>query len=402
MVRKRASFVVISTLLVTSLACSLSGLIPIQLQPTNAPTTPLPAQPAPDFTLPAPVIENAGPLIEGDLTSLYSNISPGVVTIWAYADVGPPHDEAIPSGQGSGFVIDKQGHIVTNQHVIENAVEIEVDLPTGIKSWATLLGTDPDSDLAVLKVNVPEPFLVPLPLGDSDLVSVGQFVVAIGNPFGLSGTMTVGIVSAIGRTLDSERRAPGGGSFSAGDLIQTDAAINPGNSGGPLLNLNGQVVGINRAIQTEAFSVEGSAVNSGVSFAIPVNILRRVAPSLIENGKYDYPYLGISSLNDTFWNLKTLEALGFGSNASGAYITEVVRNGPADRAGLRGGQSESDIPGLLVGGDLITAIDGYPVQRYDDLISYLFKNIEVGQVVTLTIVRDNEELELELTAGARP
>ncbi len=402
MVRKRASFVVISTLLVTSLACSLSGLIPIQLQPTNAPTTPLPAQPAPDFTLPAPVIENAGPLIEGDLTSLYSNISPGVVTIWAYADVGPPHDEAIPSGQGSGFVIDKQGHIVTNQHVIENAVEIEVDLPTGIKSWATLLGTDPDSDLAVLKVNVPEPFLVPLPLGDSDLVSVGQFVVAIGNPFGLSGTMTVGIVSAIGRTLDSERRAPGGGSFSAGDLIQTDAAINPGNSGGPLLNLNGQVVGINRAIQTEAFSVEGSAVNSGVSFAIPVNILRRVAPSLIENGKYDYPYLGISSLNDTFWNLKTLEALGFGSNTSGAYITEVVRNGPADRAGLRGGQSESDIPGLLVGGDLITAIDGYPVQRYDDLISYLFKNIEVGQVVTLTIVRDNEELELELTAGARP
>lgn len=402
MVRKRASFFVISTLLVTSLACSLSGLIPIQLQPTNAPTTPLPAQPAPDFTLPAPVIENAEPLIEGDLTSLYSNISPGVVTIWAYADVGPPHDQAIPSGQGSGFVIDKQGHIVTNQHVIENAVEIEVDLPTGIKSWATLLGTDPDSDLAVLKVNVPEPFLVPLPLGDSDLVSVGQFVVAIGNPFGLSGTMTVGIVSAIGRTLDSERRAPGGGSFSAGDLIQTDAAINPGNSGGPLLNLNGQVVGINRAIQTEAFSVEGSAVNSGVSFAIPVNILRRVAPSLIENGKYDYPYLGISSLNDTFWNLKTLEALGFGSNASGAYITEVVRNGPADRAGLRGGQSESDIPGLLVGGDLITAIDGYPVQRYDDLISYLFKNIEVGQVVTLTIVRDNEELELELTAGARP
>jgi S1-C subfamily serine protease len=392
----------ISIVIVTSLGCSLSGLIPALNEPTSVPTTPLPAQPPPEIRLPAPVIENFGPIMDGDLTSLYNNISPGVVTIWAYSDLGSPHDESIPTGQGSGFVIDKQGHIVTNQHVIQDAKNIEVDLPTGIKSWATLLGTDPDSDLAVLKVDIPEDFLIPLPLGDSDLVSVGQFVVAIGNPFGLSGTMTVGIVSAIGRTLDSERRAPGGGSFSAGDLIQTDAAINPGNSGGPLLNLNGQVVGINRAIQTEAFSAEGGAVNSGVGFAIPVNILRRVAPSLIENGKYDYPYLGISSLNESFWNLKTLEALGFNSNASGAYITEVVRNGPADQAGLRGGQSESVIPGLLAGGDLIIAIDGYSVDRYDDLISYLFKNIEVGQIVTITVLRENEELNLELTTGARP
>jgi 2-alkenal reductase len=393
---------VISIVIATSLACSLSGLIPALTEPTSVPTTPLPAQPPPDFTLPAPIIENSGPITDGDLPSLYSNISPGVVTIWAYADLGAPHDEAIPTGQGSGFVIDKQGHIVTNQHVIQNAKNIEVDLPTGIKSWATLLGTDPDSDLAVLKVDIPEDFLIPLPLGDSDLVSVGQFVVAIGNPFGLSGTMTVGIVSAIGRTLDSERQAPGGGSFSAGDLIQTDAAINPGNSGGPLLNLNGPVVGVNCAIQTEAFSAEGSAVNSGVGFAIPVNILRRVAPSLIENGKYDYPYLGISSLNETFWNLKTLEALGLNNNATGAYITEVVRNGPADQAGLRGGQSESEIPGLLAGGDLIIAIDGVAVDRYDDLISYLFKNIDVGQTVTITVLRENEELNLELITGARP
>ncbi len=391
----------VSIIISTSLACSFSGLIPIGNQPTSIPTTPLPAQPAPAITLVAPVIEDLGPIIDGDLTSLYGNVSPGVVTIWAY-EIGSVHDGSIPTGQGSGFVIDKQGHIVTNRHVIEDAEDIEVDFPSGIKSWATLLGTDPDSDLAVLKVDVPEEFLVPVPLGDSDLVSVGQFVVAIGNPFGLSGTMTVGIVSAIGRTLDSERQAPGGGSFSAGDLIQTDAAINPGNSGGPLLNMNGQVVGINRAIQTESFSVEGGAVNSGVGFAIPVNILRRVAPGLIENGKYDYPYLGISSLNESFWNLKTLEALGLNPNASGAYITDVVRNGPADRAGLRGGQSESAIPGLLTGGDLIIAIDGFPVDRYDDLISYLFKNIEVGQVVTLTVLRGSEQIDLELTTGARP
>ena len=399
--RRLRTILWVSIIVTTSLACSFTGLIPIGSEPTSIPTTPLPAQPAPAITVVAPVIEDVGPIIDGDLTSLYGNVSSGVVTIWAY-EVGSVHDGSIPTGQGSGFVIDKQGHIVTNRHVIENAQDIEVDFPSGIKSWATLLGTDPDSDLAVLKVDVPEEFLVPLPLGDSDLVSVGQFVVAIGNPFGLSGTMTVGIVSAIGRTLDSERQAPGGGSFSAGDLIQTDAAINPGNSGGPLLNMNGQVVGINRAIQTESFSAEGGAVNSGVGFAIPVNILRRVAPGLIENGKYDYPYLGISSLNESFWNLKTLEALGLSPNASGAYITDVVRNGPADRAGLRGGQRESAIPGLLTGGDLIIAIDGFPVDRYDDLISYLFKNIEVGQVITLTVLRGSEQIDLELTTAARP
>ena len=398
----RISLIPLSVLLITSLACSLSGLIPLQGEATTVPTTPLPAQSSPQRTITAPVIDASAPITEGDLTGLYTNINPGVVTIWAYTDAGAPHDDSIPTGQGSGFVIDEEGHIVTNQHVVEGANRIEVDLPTGIKAWATLLGTDPDSDLAVLDVDIPVEYLVPLPLGDSDLVSVGQFVVAIGNPFGLSGTMTVGIVSAIGRTLDSERLAPGGARFSAGDLIQTDAAINPGNSGGPLLNLNGQVIGINRAIQTEVFSVDGSAVNSGVGFAIPVNIMRRVAPSLIENGKYDYPYLGISSLNENFWNLKTLEALGFDNYATGAYITDVVRGGPADQAGLHGGQRESAIPGLLAGGDLIVAIDGYPVQRYADLISYLFKNIGVGQVVTLTVIRGTEEVNLELTTDARP
>ncbi len=405
MVAKKQTYnalLLLSGLLFASMACSVSSLILPQGQPTSVPTTPLPAEPIPTRIIPTSNIEGSSLISDVDLTTLYNNINRGVVTIWAYSDLGAPHDASIPTGQGSGFVIDLEGHIVTNQHVIEGANEIEVDLPTGIKAWAQVLGTDPDSDLAVLQVNIPGDFLVPLPLGDSDFVSVGQFVVAIGNPFGLSGTMTVGIVSAIGRTLDSERQAPGGARFSAGDLIQTDAAINPGNSGGPLLNLDGQVIGINRAIQTESFSAEGSAVNSGVGFAIPVNILRRVVPSLIENGKYDYPYLGISSLNDSFWNLKTINALGLPSNASGAYITEVVRNGPADQAGLRGGQKETSIAGLLAGGDLIIAIDGYAVQRYDDLISYLFKNIEVGQVVNLTVIRDNKEANIELTTGARP
>jgi 2-alkenal reductase len=231
---------------------------------------------------------------------------------------------------------------------------------------------------------------------------VGEFVVAIGNPFGLRSTMTVGIISAIGRTLESERTTPGGLRFSAGDLLQTDAAINPGNSGGPLLNMNGEVIGVNRAIQTETFTVGGDAANSGVGFAIPVNIVRRVAPGIIQNGEYLYPYLGISSLDDDLWNLKTIEALGFNAFTNGAYITEVVPGGPADRAGLLGGTTDTSIPNLRRGGDLIVAIDGESIYKFADLLSYLFKYTEAGQEITLTIIRDNKEVQVPLTIGARP
>jgi 2-alkenal reductase len=334
-----------------------------------------------------------------DLVDLYNRVSPGVVTIYIFG--GPPHPENIPIGQGSGFVIDSEGHIVTNQHVVEGAEAIEVDFASGFRAWATLLGTDPDSDLAVLQVDAPASELVPVPLGDSDLVQVGEFVVAIGNPFGLSGTMTVGVVSAIGRVLQSERDAPGGGTFSAGDLIQTDAAINPGNSGGPLLNLSGQVIGVNRAISSESFSVSGSAVNSGVGFAVPVNILRRVAPSLIQSGFFDYPYLGITSLGDDGLNLRELEILDLPSDAVGVYVTCVVGGGPAEQAGLIGagpcGSLESQ-----AGGDLITAIDGEPVFTFSDLIAYLVSEASVGQQVLVTVIRDGELVDLSLTLEPRP
>jgi 2-alkenal reductase len=214
--------------------------------------------------------------------------------------------------------------------------------------------------------------------------------------------MTVGIISAIGRTLESERTTPGGLRFSAGDLLQTDAAINPGNSGGPLLNMNGEVIGVNRAIQTETFTVGGDAANSGVGFAIPVNIVRRVAPGIIQNGEYSYPYLGISSLDDDLWNLKTIEALGFNPFTNGAYITEVVPGGPADQAGLRGGTTDTSIPNLRRGGDLIIAINGEPIYKFADLLSYLFKYTEAGQEISLSIIRDNEEVQVPLTIGARP
>jgi S1-C subfamily serine protease len=338
---------------------------------------------------------------DADLAALYAKVNPGVVTIWNFADLGPPHTDTVPAGQGSGFVIDNDGHIITNQHVVAGAQEIEIDFPSGTKAWAELIAVDPDSDLAVLKVDVPADSLTPLPLGDSDLVSVGDRVVAIGNPFGLSGTMTSGIVSALGRTLDSEHASPGGQPFSAGDIIQTDAAINPGNSGGPLLNLQGEVIGVNRAIRTESFTVSGDAANSGVGFAVPVNIVRRVVPSLIANGTYSYPYLGVSSLDQTQLNLKILELLGLPGDASGAYVTCVTAGGPAERAGVRGAGS-CDSGNLTPGGDLITAVDGVQVRQFDDLLSYLLEHTSVGQRIVLTIQRGGQQIDIPVTLGPRP
>lgn len=383
----------ISVLGVASLACTV---LPSPASPVPPPTAP----PAPTLEAPTVVsnIPRNGFSLPDNLVDLYNRVNPGVVTIYTFA---APHPNTIPLGQGSGFVIDTEGHIVTNQHVVDGAEAIEVDFPSGFKAWATLVGTDPDSDLAVLRVDAPPEELIPIPLGDSDQVQVGEFVVAIGNPFGLSGSMTVGVVSAIGRVLQSEREAPGGGSFSAGDLIQTDAAINPGNSGGPLLNLQGQVIGVNRAISTESFTVSGSASNSGVGFAVPVNILRRVVPALIQTGGYNYPYLGITSLGDGSLNLRQLEFLELPSRAIGVYVTCVVNGGPADRAGIRGAGACGS-PDTSPGGDLIIAIDGQSISTFSDLISYLVTEANVGELVTLTVLRDGEVVDFPLTLEPRP
>ncbi|MGD8620999.1 MAG: trypsin-like peptidase domain-containing protein [Anaerolineales bacterium] len=402
MKKRIALWIAAFTLLLSNLACGLELVSPSLVEATLPPATQLPASTSPAINLTAPQITDQTEITQGDLISLYNSLSPGVVTIWTFDEGTAGLTNTLPTGQGSGFVIDDQGYIITNHHVVNGAGEIEVDFPSGAKAWAELIGTDPDSDLAVLSVDIDQKFLTPLPLGDSNNVRVGEFVVAIGNPFGLRGTMTVGIISAIGRTLESERTTPGGLRFSAGDLLQTDAAINPGNSGGPLLNMNGEVIGVNRAIQTESFTVEGDAANSGVGFAIPINIVRRVVPGIIQNGEYRYPYLGISSLDDDLWNLKTIEALGYSQLTNGAYITEVVPGGPADQAGLRGGTQDTSIPNLPRGGDLIISIDGEPIYNFADLLSYLFKYTSVGQEVTLRIIRDNQEVEIPLTIGARP
>jgi len=393
---KRAGSLVLTSLLLTVLACTLPTTSPIVVQ--APPTLTSAVDPVAASVPPAPG-SPAEPA--ADLAALYRNVDPGVVAIWTFGSVDGAHETSVPLGQGTGFVIDTQGHIVTNQHVVADAEEIEVDFPSGDRAWAEVLGTDLDSDLAVLKVDIPADKLFPLPLGDSDQVQVGDTVIAIGNPFGLSGTMTSGIISAIGRTLDSERASPGGQPFSSGDILQTDAAINPGNSGGPLINLQGEVIGINRAIRTESFTVSGNAANSGVGFAIPVNIIKRVVPSLIEEGHYDYPYLGISSLSQSTLNLNTLEQLELPADTVGIYVTCVTDGGPADQAGVRGAGACENAD-LLPGGDLIVAIDGHPLETFNDLISYLVSSTQVGQQIVIAVIRQGEEVELTLSVGARP
>jgi len=372
------------------------SIIETKEPPTPTPTSVIeqiiadsPVNVAPQIT-DEPVILDSE-LKEEILVDIYQKSNPGVVAIQVLSESG--------DGLGSGFVIDKEGHIITNFHVIEDVSDIEVDFATGFKTRGVVVGTDTDSDLAVIKAEAPPEELFPLPLGDSSNLKVGQTVVAIGSPFRFNGTMTTGIISSLGRTLDSIRTAPGGDFFTAGDIIQTDAAINPGNSGGPLLNLDGEVIGVNRAIRTFNFTSQDDPLNSGIGFAIAINIVKRVVPSLISEGGYDYPYLGISSLSDI--SLLQQEALNL-PISSGAYVTTITPNSPAERAGLHGGTTPTEVVNLFSGGDLITAIDGRSIQTFSDLLSYLIQEKSPGDTITLTILRDEQELELDLTLGKRP
>jgi len=385
---------VLFLLLLTSLACSLGaqpapppGGPPSNAQPTQAPP------PTQAGVIPSTASAPTGPVQQTIITSteeqalmdLYQRVNLSVVAIVIEGDGG--------DGLGSGFVIDAEGHIVTNHHVVEGAGNIEVDFSSGLKARARVLGTDPDSDLAVIKVDVPADQLTPIPLGDSDQVQVGQRVFAVGNPFGLSGTMTVGIISGLGRTLESTRITEGVGRFSAPDIIQTDAAINPGNSGGPLINLKGEVIGVNKAIESE------TGTNSGVGFAIAANTVKQIVPFLINDGEFVYPYLGVSSLPEV--SLRLQEQLDL-PTANGAYVTSVTPDGPADQGGLRADSAPVDGQGFNGDGDLIVAIDGRPVQVFSDLLSYLVNHTRPGQVVTLTVLREGKQMEVEVTLGERP
>lgn len=384
-VRQHPIFVLMGLLLFATLACQAPTVL--QEQAINTDTVVAAAvatvradQPVPSVNTTAINASNLLPAtdLETVLTNIYQRINPAVVYIIVRSDFG------VTLGSGSGFVYDTAGHIVTNNHVVTDGAALEVVFWDGTPSQATVVGTDVDSDLAVIKVDTLPDGVEPIPLGDSDAVQPGQFVVAIGNPFGEVGSMSVGIVSGLGRTIESQRIPEGGGRYSLPRVLQTDAAINPGNSGGPLLNLSGQVIGVNSAILTR------TGTNSGVGFSIPVAAVHRIVPALIENGSYTYPYIGISMAPPL--DLETLNSLDLPPN--GVYITSVVPNTPAEAAGLVGNAGP--------GGDYIIAVDGIPIRDSSELISYLIFETEVGQTIELTVLRENEEIVVPLTLSARP
>lgn len=323
-------------------------------------------------------------VLEERLIDLYQRVNSSVVHILVYTN----RNDFGPLGSGSGFVFDDSGRIVTNNHVVIDGNDFEVIFSDGSRRWAETVGTDVDSDLAVIQVDSLPNGVEPLALGDSEDLRVGQFVIAIGNPFGEQGSMSLGIISGLGRTLESQRTLEdSGGRYSLPQVVQTDAPINPGNSGGPLLNLDGEVVGVNSAIRT------ATGTNSGVGFSIPVNAVRQIVPRLIEDGRYVYSYMGVQIQS---LNLTLQEQLGL-PRSTGAYVTSITPSSPADDAGLVPAQGSDGR-----GGDLIVAIDGNPIQDTDELIAYLVFNTEVGQTVDLTVIRDGETISLPLTLGPRP
>jgi len=322
--------------------------------------------------------------IEGLLIDIYPRINPSVVHILVYARPG----DAEPLGSGSGFVYDADGRIVTNNHVVEGGSRYEVVFYDNQRRRAEVVGRDVDSDLAVIAVDELPPGIQPLPLGNSDELLVGQMVIAIGNPFGEQGSMSLGIISGLGRSLESQRTLEDSfGRYTLPEVIQTDAPINPGNSGGPLLDLTGRVVGVNSAIRST------TGFNSGVGFSIPVNAVHRIVPALIADGEYAYSYMGVQIQS---LNLNLVERYRL-SQVNGAYVTAVTEGSPADEAGLIPGSSTN-----LTGGDLIIAVDGQPINDTEELIAYLVFKTEVGQVIDLTVLRDEEQVIVPLTLGERP
>jgi serine protease Do len=325
---------------------------------------------------------------------------------------------------GSGFVIDREGHVATNDHVIANARNVSVAFSDGSVYTAKVIGSDPFSDSAVLELqNVPAEKLVPLPLGNSSNLTVGEEVAAIGNPFGLTGSMTTGVVSGLGRLIPSLDISPDNndtnnndtnnddnittiiGAFSLPNIIQTDAAINPGNSGGPLLDLKGEVIGMNTA------GISESGASSGVGFAVPSDTLRVILPALIANGSYVHPWIGVSGADVT---PEIAIELGL-KEARGFLVIDIVMGSPADRAGIRGGdmpvaigaiagfQGQGPTSNLLeLGGDIILGVDNQTVNKIDDLLSYIESNKKAGDTVTFMVLRDGEMMSIDLVLGARP
>jgi S1-C subfamily serine protease len=331
------------------------------------------------------------------LTDIFKQVQNSVVQITSKGNGmqiiingNPPVDQQ--SRLGSGFVYDQQGHIISNSHVVSGAKTVDVTFVDGNTYTANVIGNDPSSDVAVLQItdnnySSAEKSGVPLAIANSSKLQVGEQIIAIGNPFGLSDTMTTGIVSQIGRLLPNQDTG-----FSIPNGIQTDAAINPGNSGGPLLNMQGQVVGMNTAI------LSGTGGFSGLGFAIPSNIIIRIVPTLIQKGSYDHPWLGISGGSMT---ADVAQSAGLPINYKGVVVSSIQSGSPADKAGLKGTTRDIIGPNTHIG-DIITAIDGRTVKRIDDIINYIEMHKSVGSNVKLTINRNGQTKDLNAVLQARP
>ena len=372
----------------------ISSAIPM-LTPTPTPA-PIPT-PTPQAILAPAGADISAAALDRNLESIYQEVSPSVVLITVFQKSGSGSSSAggATVASGSGFVWDSQGNIVTNNHVVENAASITVAFPNGGTYDATIVGTDPGSDLAVIHIAVDPALLKPVALGDSGAVKVGQIAIVIGYPFGLDSTMTSGIVSGLSRLLPVTSSSGSGLSYSIPDVIQTDAPINPGNSGGVLLNDLGEVIGVPSA------NISTSGSSAGVGFAIPSNIVKLEVPSLISTGGYPHAYLGISG-GSLIPELAT--AMGLDPNTRGLLIAEVQSGGPADKAGLRGSTKDATIRGFQtkVGGDVITAVDGNTIHTFEDLIRYMFLNKKIGDTMQVTILRDGKTMTLEVTFTALP
>jgi len=331
-------------------------------------------------------IVQSNPIAHMSLADLFAKSQDGVVQIIVHRSSDNSSDRVI----GSGIVYDLHGDIITNNHVVEGYQKIRVVFHEGESYSAKVMGTDKFADLAVIKVDASPQTLHPLPLGDSSKLRIGNEVIAIGSPFGLTGSMTTGIVSQLGRILNP----PNIGSFSIPNVIQTDTAINPGNSGGPLLNDLGEVVGVNTAIQTQTGEF------SGVGFAIPSNTMKRIIPSLIQTGHYKHPWLGISGISV---DPDLADNLGL-SARSGFLIENIVPGSPASEGGLHASNQNKTIDGVKYkfGGDVIIQVDNNPIKKLEDLLNYLQDNKSVGDRMVVDIIRDDKPMQVTLVLQERP
>jgi len=331
-------------------------------------------------------IIQSNPTSHLSLADLFSKSQDGVVQIIVRKTSDNSSDRAI----GSGIVYDLSGHIITSNHVVDDYQKIRVVFHNGESYSAKITGTDQFADLAVIKVDADPQTFHTLPLGDSSKLRIGDQVIAIGSPFGLTGSMTTGIVSQLGRILNP----PNIGSFSIPNVIQTDAAINPGNSGGPLLNDQGQVIGINTAIQTQTGEF------SGVGFAIPSNTMKRIIPHLIQDGHYKHPWLGVSGISV---DPDLSDNLGL-STQSGFLIENIVPDSPASKAGLHASNQTKMVDGIKYkfGGDIITGVDNSPVKKLEDLLNYLQDNKSAGDKMILKISRGGKSMDVTLVLQERP